>query len=433
MAAKALAKTQPQDGAYTVEIWPLHEVLPYEKNARKIPEAAILKVSKSLQEFGWRQPMVVDPKGVLIVGHTRRLAALHLGWAEGPVHVANNLTPAQVRAYRLMDNRSHQESDWDLDFLKPELLELSGLDIDLSLTGFDEKELLGLLPNTFEGLTDEDECPGAPEVPATRTGDLWILGQHRLLCGDSTSIDAVERLMDRQKADMVFTDPPYGINFQSGRSKGGTATRFDPLLNDDQILDIAPIVMSFLRKDGAAYIWTAQKVYPKWRSQFAEIYKSTIIWHKPGGGIGDLASDYAADYEMCLFCVKGRPRFRNKRGMAVWRVSKDQVLEYKHPTQKPVELAERAIGDFSDAGHSILDLFGGSGSTLIACEKTGRDARLMELDPKYCDVIVNRWQNFTGQSATLEGDGRKFAEIKSERFLIQLGAEDAIKEEILEG
>lgn len=198
-------------------------------------------------------------------------------------------------------------------------------------------------------------------------------------------------------------------------SKVGTATRFAKLQNDDVILPVAPVVWQAMAEDSAAFIWTSQAVYPIWREQFSAFYKSTIIWHKPGGGIGDLEGDYAGDYEMALFCVKGRPKFRGKRGMAVWKIAKDSAESYLHPTQKPVELAERAISDFSDAGDVVLDLFSGSGSTLIACERTSRRARVSELDPAYADVAVTRWQTFTGKQATLDGDGRTFDEIAADR------------------
>jgi DNA modification methylase len=397
-----------------VELWPIDRPVAYARNARTIPQQAIDKVAASVREFGFRQPIVVDKDGTIVVGHTRLLAAQKLGLSEVPVHIADNLTKAQIKAYRLADNRVAQETSFDNDLLALELgdLKLDGFDLDL--TGFNSDEIAALeaLGNsTQEGLTDEDAVPETPAQPVTVEGDLWVLGNHRLLCGDSTSVDAVDRLTTSAPADLVFTDPPYGVSFQSGMSKGGTATRFEKLKNDDTILEVFPTIYSALRNDGAAFVWTSHQVYPIWRDQFKDIYKSTIIWHKPGGGIGDLKGDYATDYEMCLFCVKGRVHFREKRGMAVWRVSKDNVTEYKHPTQKPVELAERAVLDFTDPGYSVLNLFGGSGSTLIACEKTGRSARLMEIDPKYCDVILQRWADFTGKDPVRE-DGTKWSELK---------------------
>ena len=209
-------------------------------------------------------------------------------------------------------------------------------------------------------------------------------------------IDDVDKLMDGEKADMVFTDPPYGVEYRSNMSK-----RFEQIKNDDTILEIAPVIWQFLADDSAAFVWTSHHVYPVWRQQFDAFYKQTIIWAKGGGGMGDLQGQYALDYEMALFCVKGSPRFEGKRGMAVWDIGKDSASGYVHPTQKPVALAERALGDFTKAKNNVLDLFGGSGSTLIACERQNRRCRMMELEPAYCDVIIKRWEDFTGQTAEL--------------------------------
>jgi DNA modification methylase len=297
------------------------------------------------------------------------------------------------------------DAGWDAEMLKVELGDLDAAGFDLSLTGFDLGEIENFLADPTEGLTDEDAVPDVPAVPITVLGDVWVMGKHRLMCGDSTSVDAVDKLMLGKQAGLVFTDPPYGVNFQSNMSK-----RFDVLENDDKILDIAPVVWQFMSDNTAAFVWTSHHVYPEWRSQFSEFYKQTIIWHKGGGGMGDLAGQYALDYEIALFCTKGSPKFRDQRGMAVWQVGKDAASSYVHPTQKPTALAERAITDFSDRGGIVMDLFGGSGSTLIACEKTKRTARLMELDPKYCDVIIKRWQEFTDKDAIHEASGKTFKE-----------------------
>jgi DNA modification methylase len=200
--------------------------------------------------------------------------------------------------------------------------------------------------------------------------------------------------MDGKKADMVFTDPPYGVEYRSNMSQ-----RFEQIKNDDTILEIAPIIWQFLADDSAAFVWTSHHVYPIWRQQFDAYYKQTVIWAKGGGGMGDLEGQYALDYEMALFCAKGSPKFQGKRGMAVWDIGKDRASDYVHPTQKPVALAEQALADFTKIRQITLDLFGGSGSTLIACERQHRHARLMELDPAYCDVIVKRWEDFTGNTA----------------------------------
>ena len=229
-----------------------------------------------------------------------------------------------------------------------------------------------------------------------------------MMCGDSTSIDAVERLMDGQKADMVFTDPPYGVSYQSNyRVK---SAKFDVLKNDDVFLDIAPVIHAF--SNGWVFVWTSWKVLTKWIDQFESFgYPSNqVIWHKPGGGIGDLKKTFCTDYETALVWHRGA-ELTGKRIGSVWRVGKDGATEYLHPTQKPVALAEEAIDKTTMARAKVLDIFGGSGSTLIACEKTNRDCRLMELDPKYCDVIIKRWQDFTGKTATLEETGESFNEL----------------------
>jgi DNA modification methylase len=316
------------------------------------------------------------------------------------------LSERQRKAYILADNQLALNAGWDTDLLRGELQDLAELDFDLSLIGFSDDELADLLPEIEElppEGADEDAAPEVPEEPVSKPGDVWLLGKHRVMCGDSTSLNEVERLIGGAKAGLVFSDPPYGVEFRSNMSK-----RFDVLQNDDKILDIAPVVWDAMADNTAAFIWTSHHVYPVWRAQFEQFYKQTIVWHKGGGGMGDLEGQYALDYELALFCAKGSPKFRGSRGMAVWQVSKDAAASYVHPTQKPVALAERAIADFSDKRAIVLDLFGGSGSTLIACEKTSRQARLMELDPRYCDVIVKRWQQFTGKTATLEATGELF-------------------------
>jgi DNA modification methylase len=276
---------------------------------------------------------------------------------------------------------------------------------DLELTGFTLDEIAGLSPKITEGLTDEDAVPEVPETPITKLGDVWLLGKHRVMCGDSTSIDAVEKLMDGQKADMVFTDPPYGVSYQS--NKRTKSAKFDVLKNDDVILEVVPIIEAC--STGWVFIWTTWKVIDKWLENTSGFGFPTnmVIWSKGGGGIGDLKKTFFTDYEMALVFNRGA-ELTGKRIGSVWKVGKDGATTYAHPTQKPVALAEEAIDKTTRSGAVVLDLFGGSGSTLIACEKTGRYARLMELDPKYVDVIVKRWQEFTGKKATLEATGLEF-------------------------
>lgn len=392
--------------AKRIELWPLDRLKPYDRNARTHSAEQVAQIAASIVEFGFTNPILVDSSDGIIAGHGRLSAAQELGLKTVPVVVLDHLSDRQRKAYILADNQLALNAGWDTDLLRGELQDLAELDFDLTLIGFSDDELADLLPDIEElppEGADDDAAPEVPEEPISKPGDVWLLGKHRVMCGDSTSLTEVDRLMDSGKAGLVFSDPPYGVEFRSNMSK-----RFDVLQNDDKILDVAPVVWEAMADNTAAFIWTSHHVYPVWRAQFEQFYKQTIVWHKGGGGMGDLEGQYALDYEMALFCAKGSPKFRGSRGMAVWQVAKDAAASYVYPTQKPVALAERAIADFSDKRAIVLDLFGGSGSTLIACEKTGRQARLMELDPRYCDVIVKRWQQFTGKTAKLEGTGEPF-------------------------
>jgi DNA modification methylase len=381
-----------------IELIEIEKLIPYARNSRTHSDEQVAQIAGSIREFGFTNPVLVDKDGTIVAGHGRVMAARKLGMASVPCLRLGHLTESQVRAYVIADNKLALNAGWDEEMLKSEIAAIKDDGFEIDLLGFSDDELSELLqPEIVEGQTDPDQVPEAPEEPVTKPGDLWLLGEHRLLCGDSTKADDVERLMAGKTAGLVFSDPPYGVEFRSNMSK-----RFDVLKNDEKILEIAPVVWEAMADNTAAFIWTSHHVYPVWRAQFEKFYKQTIVWHKGGGGMGDLDGQYALDYELALFCAKGSPKFRGSRGMAVWQVSKDAASSYVHPTQKPVALAERALNDFSDKRAVVLDLFGGSGSTLIACEKTGRQARLMELDPRYCDVIVKRWEDFTGKKAVLE-------------------------------
>jgi DNA modification methylase len=311
-----------------------------------------------------------------------------------------HLSDTQRKAYVIADNRLALNAGWDDSMLMLELQELKAEDFNLDLLGFEAEELNALLNpiKETEGLTDEDAVPDVPEEPKTKPGDIYQLGRHRLMCGDSTSIDAVEKLMDGQLADMVFTDPPYGVEYQSNmRTK---SQKFEVLANDNQFLDIAPIIEMF--SSGWVFVWTSWKVQTKWIEMFSGFGYPTniIVWHKPGGGIGDLKKTFSSDYEIALVWHRGA-ELCGKRIGSVWTVKKDAAINYTHPTQKPVELPVEAMDKTTKPNANVLDLFGGSGSTMIACEKLGRTNFSMELDPKYCDVIVKRWEEFTGQKANL--------------------------------
>lgn len=416
--------------AASVEIRPLDSLAAYARNARTHDDANVAQLMGSIIEFGFTNPVLADADGI-IAGHGRCMAARKL-YEQGrtirlpngkelpkgtvPVLDVSGWSEAKRRAYILADNRLALASDWDYDMLAVELDELRDMDFDLSLLGFEQQELNDLIgtpnlgPAPVEG---EDDAPEPPANPATMAGDVWLLGKHRLMCGDSTDAGSVALLMNGEKADMVFTDPPYGVEYQSNmRTK---SQKFDVLKNDDVFLDISPIVEKF--STGWVFVWTSWKVQTKWIDLFSAFGYPTniVIWHKPGGGIGDLKRTFSSDYEVALVWHRGA-ELCGKRIGSVWTINKDGASTYVHPTQKPVALADEAIDKTTLNGAAVLDLFGGSGTTMIAAEKNGRVARLMELDPRYCDVIVKRWQEFTGQHATLEGDGRTFDEIAQERI-----------------
>jgi DNA modification methylase len=382
-------------------------LIPYVNNSRKHSEEQVAQIAASIKEFGWTNPILVDGANGIIAGHGRLMAARKLGMEAVPVIELAHLSEPQRKALIIADNKLAMNAEWDNDLLMLELGELLEGGFDLDLLGFGKDELDALMSPTeaTEGLTDEDAVPEPPAVPVTVLGDVWLLGRHRVMCGDSTSIDAVEKLMDGAKADMVFTDPPYGVSYQSNmRTK---SAKFDVIKNDDVILEVVPVIEAC--STGWVFIWTTWKVIDKWLENTKGFGFPTnmVIWSKGGGGIGDLKKTFSTDYEMALVFNRNA-ELCGKRVGSVWRVGKDGAAEYAHPTQKPVALAEEAIDKTTRKGATVLDLFGGSGSTLIACEKTGRHARLMELDPKYVDVIIKRWQDFTGKTATLESTGQPF-------------------------
>jgi DNA modification methylase len=407
-----------------ITLWALNKITPFAKNARKIPPEAIDKVAASIKEFGCRQPIVVDQDGVIICGHTRLLAAQKLGLRDFPVHVADNLTPAQVRTYRLLDNRSHEETTWDDDLLGLELLDLKGMGVDLDLTGFDTDEIDDLLAGmeASAGLTDDDATPELSETAVSLAGDCWILAKHRVLCGDSTHLESLKKVLDGELADLCFTDPPFNVDYRGGPNHQGRRRR--RIANDnlglgfEQFLYQACCNMLEVTK-GSLYVCMSSSEIDTLKKAFTDAgghWSTFVIWAKNTFTLG--RSDYQRQYEPILYGWKeGTDHFwcgARDQG-DIWFVDKPRINEL-HPTQKPVELIERAIRNSSKGRDALLDGFGGSGSSLIACEKSGRRGRLIELDPRYVDVMVKRWQEFTGKQATLEGDGRSFDKIASERL-----------------
>jgi site-specific DNA-methyltransferase (adenine-specific) len=383
-------------------------LIPYINNSRKHSDEQVAQIAASIKEFGWTNPILVDGENGIIAGHGRLMAARKLGMDKVPIIELAYLSENQRKALIIADNKLALNSEWDNNLLMIELQELDNEDFDLSVLGFDQDELDALL-NPIEpttGLTDEDDVPDVPNEPKTKLGDIYILGNHRLMCGDSTSIDAVEKLMDGQLADQLVTDPPYNIAYEGG-SKKREQIKNDEMANDDfrQFLKDVYIAANAVMKPGAVfYIWHADTEGYNFRGAALDMgwkVRQTLIWNKDNSAFG--RSDYHWKHEPCLYGWKD--------GAAhLWASDRKQttVIECKrpsksdlHPTMKPVELMEYQILNNTKGADIVLDLFGGSGSTMIAAEKLGRKARLMELDPKYCDVIVKRWEDFTGKKAVL--------------------------------
>ena len=380
------------------------ELIPYARNSRTHSDAQVAQIAASIKEFGFTNPVLIDETGSIIAGHGRVLASRKLNLVSVPCIQLSHLTEAQKKAYIIADNKLALNAGWDDEMLAVELTDLKDMGFDLDLTGFNTDEIDALLaPVGTEGLTDEDAVPEVPEAPVTVLGDVWLLGNHRLMCGDSTSIDAVEKLMAGQKADMVFTDPPYNVAFN------GRSGKFDVIKNDNLSDDqFAKFINDWLQtfeafRPNSYYICCNWAFYGILQTTLKP--KACIVWAKNVFGLG---RGYRHQHEFIIFDGLIDASIKNESDL--WNIAKDS--KYVHPTQKPVALSERAIKNSTKTNNIVLDYFGGSGSTMIACEKTGRINRSMELDPKYCDVIVQRWQEFTGKTATLEANGNPFISLK---------------------
>ena len=382
-----------------IEYMALDKLKPYEKNARKHQKADLSTIKASISEFGMSDPIGVWGKDNIIVeGHGRYLACKELGIDEVPVIHLDHLTDEQRRAYALAHNKTAEMSEWDFDLLGDELADI--LNIDMSDFGFDLSE-----DEEEETEIIEDEVPEEVE-PIAKQGDIWQLGRHRLMCGDSTSITDVEKLMNGNKADMVFTDPPYGIDYSGGRAQVVRDKEYGKLKNDDlqgeELGNLICNVFNFNKKEADVYICVSpimQKPFLDYIEQRGKELNAVIVWDKKQPGLGYMA--YRRQCEFILF-VKGKPF---KKGDAtdfdLWSISRDDATTYVHGTQKPVGVSARAIKNSSKQDDNVLDFFGGSGSTLIACEQLDRNCFMMELDPHYVDVIIARWEKFTGQKAVL--------------------------------
>jgi len=400
--------------------WPVGKLIPYGRNPSK-NDHVIEQMAGAIQEFGFRIPIIAKSTGEVVDGHLRLKAALHLGLETVPVVLADDLTPMQIKAFRILANRSATWADWDEDLLRLELEELQLDDFDLSLTGFDDDELLEIMAGeetTAEGNTDEDAAPEVPVTPVSKSGDVWIMCQHRLLCGDSTDAASYDTLLGNERVAMIFQDPPYNVDY-ANTAKDKLRGTNRPILNDNlgdgfQDFLLAAFKPALARCNGAVYVAMSSSELDTLQSAFRAAggkWSTFIIWAKNTFTLG--RSDYQRQYEPILY---GWPEGATRHWCGdrdqgdVWHFNKPRINDL-HPTMKPVELVERAIRNSSRPGDVVLDPFGGSGTTLIAAEKSGRQARLIELDPKYVDVIVRRWQEYAGAQAVRESDGVRFDDL----------------------
>ena len=426
-----------------IELRKVSDLKPYPNNPR-VNDDAVDAVARSLQEFGFRQPIVVDEAGEIICGHTRLKAAQQLGLDKVPVHVPRDLTPEQIRAYRIADNQTASLATWDEALLPLELAELKSLNYDLGLLGFSDDELADwLAPPVNEGLCDPDEVPAPPDEATTQPGDLWILGEHRLLCGDSSKAEDVDRLLDGAVIHLLNSDPPYNVRVEP-RSNNAIAAGLSSFAGTThhQGLDVArhpskakptqkklrakdrPLANDFVSDEAfdqlrnawfgnmarvlapgrSFFIWGGYANlgnYPPALKANGLYFSQGIVWDKQHPVL--TRKDFMGAFEIAFYGWKlgaGHKFFGPNNATDLWHVKKVNPQSMVHLTEKPVELAARAMQYSSKAGENVLDLFGGSGSTLIAAEQTGRRAFLMELDMPYCDVIVERWEKFTGRKAS---------------------------------
>ena len=403
-------ETEPKAWASGVPVYCAHDAIvdvaslvPNPKNPNTHPDNQIQLLGRIIRETGWRAPITVSTRsGFIVKGHGRQLSALLEELKQVPVDYQHYDSEEQELADLVADNRIAELAEIDQKMLADIFADIDTGEIPLELTGFTEKEVENLITSLSEALhNDLDDPDDVPEVPEpeqviTQRGDLWILGRHRLLCGDSTNREDVDKLMDGAKADMVFTDPPYGYQYQSNKRE--KTQKFDVLTNDDKILDFMPAMKPHI--DGFVFVCTTWKTLDKWLPLFKKYFELTnmIIWDKGGGGIGDLKHTFFTDYEIILCSNNGHELTGNRIG-SVWSINKDNPNSYIHPTQKPVSLIEQAINSTTVPDDNVLDLFGGSGSTMIACEQAFRNCYIMELEPKYCDVIVRRYIKTTGKDS----------------------------------
>jgi len=392
----------------------VQDLIPYALNSRTHSDAQVAQIAASIKEFGFTNPILIDESNGIIAGHGRLLAAQKLSMSEVPTIELKGLSDAQKKAYVIADNQLALNSGWNVDMLKLEIEHLQSVDFDIALLGFDDDFMSGLLePEPTVGLVDEDECGEPPEDPVTVLGDVWVMGKHRLLCGDSTSVDAINVLCNGRDVDMWLTDPPYNVAYE-GKTKDALKIQNDSMGNDDfrQFLRDCYVTADTVMKAGAVfYIWHADLEGYNFRGAAFDAgwkVRQCLIWKKSVLVMG--RQDYHWKHEPCLYGWKdgaGHLWAADRKQTTILEFDKPQ-RNAEHPTMKPVALFEYQMLNNTKGGDIVLDSFGGSGTTMIAAEKNGRVAYLMELDPKYCDVIIKRWQDFTGQEAISEQTGDKF-------------------------
>jgi DNA modification methylase len=409
----------PADSVTRVKV---AKLVPYARNSRTHTPDQVDQIAASIREWGWTTPVLVDEAGSIIAGHGRVLAAKKLGIGEVPVMTATGWSDAQKRAYVIADNKLALNAGWDNDLLKLEFEELEGLDFNLSLTGFSSDELSALLAEKLEGLTDPDEIPDEPLEPVTVLGDVWQLGNHRIICGDSTDADCVGKLLGAIKPHLMVTDPPYGVEYDAdwrnkamrtdGTKTGGRAV--GKVLNDDKA-DWREAWALF--PGDVAYVWHAGNMAHTVADSLTACglnIRAQIIWAKSQFVIG--RGDYHPQHEPCWYAVrKGKTGHYDggRKQSTLWQIDKPQKSETGHSTQKPVECMKRPIDNNSSPGQAVYEPFSGSGTTIIAGEMTGRHIYAVELNPSYVDIAVERWQNFTGGQAIHVESGKTFQELKS--------------------
>lgn len=412
-----------------VEHRPVADLIPYARNSRTHSDEQVEQIAASIQKFGFNNPVLIASDGTIVAGHGRLLAAKVIGLTHVPVVELAHLSDAERRAYVIADNRLAELSGWDKELLSLELRDLDALDFDLDVIGFSDKELDRLLiePEDMDGEDEDGEEEAAaplPSEPVTVSGDVWILGDHRLFCGDSTKPESYAAVLNGEPAHLLLTDPPYGMSYGGGRKKGNDKKKaWDLIQNDDLqgsdlakfLKDTVGLALKNTYDDASVYVFLTWRTVDVFGAVLRDIgleHNALIVWDKKSIGIG--GKHYRPQHEFCYYCDRGR-WFGGRNQSDVWRMSRGATGEYVHPTQKPVALLEKPVRNSSKPGEIVLDIFGGSGSTLIACEKRGRAARLIEMEPKYCDAIIGRWQALTGRAAVLESTGKTHAEITQER------------------